>query len=165
MTPIPLQVVLLIAVAISQIFGGISCCCLGRTLVADLNTASNATASELVSPQESSSVLETRQTGKCSKCWAKKSSPTGTEKTFSKQIYDHYVNICEDGECRCVKLAVKASTPSSPPSLSNDSLAWLSPVLGVKPEREGLTHIFAKYDVPARFGGRSWQSIACLWNN
>jgi len=165
MTPIPLQVVLLIAVAISQIFGGISCCCLGITLVADLNIASNATASELVSPQESSSVLQTRQTGKCSKCWAKKSNSTVTEKTSSHRLHDHHVKVCQDVECRCVKLAVKASTSSSPPLLSHDSHAWVSPALGVNPEREVLTHILAKYDVPARFGGRSWQSIACLWNN
>ena len=165
MSPIPLRVVLLIAVATSQIFGGVSCCCLGRTLFADLLTVGNATASEFVSPRDFSSVAQKQQTGKCPKCLARKSSPTATEKTALNRLYDHRAKVCHDSECRCVKLAVKASTSSFPRLLSHDSHAWVSPALGVNPEREVLTHILANYDVPVRFGGRSWQSIACLWNN
>jgi len=162
MSTIPLQFVLLIAVATSHIFGGVSCCCLGRTLFADLLTVSNTTATELALQKEFSWVRQKQQTGKCQKCLARKSSPTATEKIASNRLHDHRAKVCQDGECRCVKLAVKAS---SPPLLSHDSHAWVSLALGVNPEREVLTHILANYDVPIRFGGRSWQSIACVWKN
>jgi len=162
---IPLQFVLLFAVATSQIFGGISCCCLGRTLFADMLAVKRSTATELASQHEFSSELQERQTGKCPKCSARKSSPAALEQSTSNPLHDRRDKVCEDSQCRCVKHFVNASTPNDPPFLSHDSDAWLIPFPDVKPEREVLTLILAKFEVPARFGGHSWQSIACVWNN
>jgi len=165
MSPIPIQVVLLFAVATSQIFGGISCCCLGRTIFANILTVNNATTSELASPNEFPAVLQKRQAGTCPKCSVRKSSPAAALQTSSNQRYDHRAKVCEGGKCRCVKFAVSSSTPREPPSLNHDSHACVSLVLDLKPEREVLTRMLAKYEVPVRFGGRSWQSIACVWKN
>jgi len=166
---IPLQFVLLFAVATSQIFGGISCCCLGRTLFADLFTVSNASATGFASQNESSSVIQTRQTGKCPHCSVRKSSPAASEpkseQLSANKIHNHRAKFCGNDQCGCAKLVVNASTPSNPPSLSYDSHAWLSPVLDVNPQRQAFALVSPKFDVPVRFGGRSWQSIACLWNN
>ena len=162
MFPIPLQVVLLFAVAISQIFGGISCCCLQRALSPDNLAASGATVSELFSQPDFSAVLQKQQTGKCPKCSSRQSSPAIVVKTTSNE---HRAKICEDGHCRCVKLVNSVNIPSDPPTPNQDSHAWVSLVLDVKPEREVLTRVLAKYEVPVRFGGRSWQSIACVWKN
>ena len=164
MSPNPLQVVLLFAVATSQIFGGFSCYCLGRTLFADLLTVNSVTATKLASPNELSSTPQKRQIGKCPKCSVRKSSPAAAVQTSSNQHHDHRAKVCEDGKCRCVKLVVSATAPSDPSSLKYDS-QWVSPVLDVKPEREVFIRIVANFEVPARFGGRSWQSIACLWTN
>ena len=165
MSHIPLKVVLLFAVATSQIYGGISCCCLGRTLFADMLTANNATATDLASQQEFSSVPQKHQTGKCPKCSARTIGPAASEQAPSNQVDEHLAKVREDGQCRCVKLVVNARTPSEPPSLNHDSHSWVSPVLDVKPEREVLTLVSPKFEVPVRFGGRSWQSIACIWKN
>jgi len=169
MSLIPLQFVLLFAVATSQIFGGISCCCLGRTLFADLPAVSNASSTEFVWQNESSSVLQSLQTGKCPNCSVKKSSPAASEQKHehasSNKIHDQRAKFCGNDQCGCVKLFVNASTLTNPSSLSYDSHAWLSPVLDVNPQRQAFALVSPKFDVPVRFGGRSWQSIACLWNN
>jgi len=165
MSLIPFRVILLFAVATSQIFGGISCCCLQRTLFADIHTGSRSTAYEHAAQSELSSVPQKQQTGKCPKCSARKSSPAIAVKTSSNQRRDHRAKVCEDGQCRCIKLVISANTPSDPPSPNHDSLAWVSLVLDVKPEREVLTRISSNFEVPVRFGGRSWQSIACVWKN
>jgi len=169
MSPIPFQVVLLFAVATSQIFGGISCCCLGRTLFAELDTADNVTATKLASQHKFSSAPPKRQTGRCPKCSVRKSSSTasggGSEQASSGRLKNRRAKVCEDGQCLCIKHVVDACPPSSPPSLSHESYAWVSPVLNVKPDREVLACILDKHEVPVRFGGRSWQSIACLWKN
>jgi len=165
MSLIPLKAVLLFAVAISQIFGGISCCCLGRTFFADLLTVNSVTANKLASPNELSSVPQKRKIAKCPKCSVRKSSPAAAAKTSSNQRHDHRARVCEGGKCQCVKLIVSTNTPSDSPTPNHDSHAWVDAVLAEKPEREVLTRSFAKYEVPVRFGGRSWQSIACLWKN
>jgi len=159
---IPLKVVLLFAVATSQIFGGISCCCLGRTFFADVLKVNNVAASKLLLQNEFPAVPHKRQTGRCPKCSVRKSSPATAVQSYWN---DHRANVCESGKCRCVKIAVRSSTPSDPPSLNHDTHAGVGQVLDVKLEREALIRASAKYELPVRFGGRSWQSIACVWKN
>ena len=144
MSPIPIQVFLLFAVATSQIFGGFSCCCLGRTFP---------------------SVPTKQQTGKCPKCSAGKNSVAIAVRTSLNQHHDYGVKVGEDGQCRCFKLVISANSPSDPPSLNYDTHAWVSPVMEMKSDHEGLIRILARHEVPFRFGGRSWQSIACVWKN
>jgi len=165
MSLFPLKVVLLLAVATSQIFGGIACCCLGRSILADSLTVNSVTSTKLASPNELSSVPQKRQMGKCPKCSSRKNSPEAALQTSSNQRYDHRARVCEGGKCQCVKLVVSVNTPSDLPTPNYDSYAWVDPVLDVKPEHEVLSRNSAKYEVPVRFGGCSWQSIACLWKN
>lgn len=165
MFPIALPVVLLFAVATSQIFGGISCCCLGRTPFAEMLTVNNATATEIAPQHEFFSVTQKRKTGKCPKCSVRKSSPAASEQTSSNKLHHYRAKVCEGGQCGCIKPVVNASTPSDPPPLNHDSHVWVSSVLDVKPEREVVAHISPRFEVPIRFGGRSWQSIACVWKN
>ena len=162
MSRIPLKIVLLFAVATSQIFGGISCCCVGRTFFADLLKFNNVTTTKFSSPN---SVAQKRQIGKCPKCSVRKSSPAVAVQTSSNQRSAHRTKVCEGGKCKCVKLVVSANTPCDPPAPNHDSHAWVDSILDVKPEREVLTGSSAKYEVPVRFGGCSWQSIACVWKN
>ena len=164
MSPIPLQVVLLFAVATSQIFGGISCCCLGRSNSSSLLAVSNSTVSELALRHSSSSELKKGPSGTCPRCSVRKSSPISSMQTASNHRQDYHSRVCGDGNCRCVNHAANASTSNNPPSLSCDANGRLSPILDVKPQSALITPVFAKFEIPVRFGGRSWQSIACVWN-
>lgn len=163
MSLISLKYVLLFALAYSQIFGGISCCCLGRTLfsipaVVDASSVGDETsknkAAETASP-----------TGKCPKCSARKSTERLTSKDASTNRETPCSTISDDGQCRCQKLVINSSTPNEPSTVDNANHTWWLPVLGSAPKHEVAMPELRKFEVPIRFGGRSWQSIACVWKN
>ncbi len=165
MNLLPFKVVLLIAVATSQIFGGISCCCLGRSIFGNLLTMDSAKANQFAMPGGLASVTQKRQIGKCAKCSVGKRSPAIAVHISSNQRQDRRARVCEGGKCRCCRLVISANTPLDPPTTDCHAPNWVDPILGVKPGREVLNRNSEKYEVPVRFGGRNWQSIACLWKN
>ena len=161
MSSISLQLVLLFAIAYSQIFGGISCCCLGRTLFAGLSE---------VSPQDQagrqmSPISQPSQPVRCAKCAVRQPSQEPSASRSSNPTGQQRAHICEDGQCRCTKLFINANSPSDPVSVKADSQIWDSHASDAKSIRADFTLVSCRFEVPLRFGGRSWQSIACVWKN
>lgn len=150
------QSVLLIAVVYSQVLGGISCCCLGRTLLAGVNCTdqpAGATGGAEETPVN------------CPKCLAKTAAAREQCRSSSAEDLGLSVAACENGQCRCAKLVVNASNPNGQDSVSVRSANWpnniLLPYLTIAETPIWLI----RHEVPLRFGGHSWQSIACVWKN
>jgi hypothetical protein len=163
MSPIPLQYVLLFALAYCQIFGGISCCCLGRTLFS--NPAVVEASSDGDAASKNTTAETAKPTGKCPKCSARKSTDRLTSKDAATNRATSCSTISDDGQCRCQKLVINSSTPNEPSTVDGANHAWWLPVLGSAPKHEVAMPELRKFEVPIRFGGRSWQSIACIWKN
>ena len=163
MSLIPLQYVLLFALAFSQIFGGISCCCLGRTLFSNSEVVDASSVGDAASKNKTTETA--RPTGKCPKCSARKSSDWLACKDTSTDRSTPCSTISDDEQCRCQKLIINAGTPNELLTADGANHAWWLPVLGSVPKHELAMIELRKFEVPIRFGGRSWQSIACVWKN
>ncbi len=163
MSPLPLQYVLLFALAYSQIFGGISCCCMGRTLFGNpavVGASSNGDAASKNTTAETA-----KPTGKCPKCSARKPANPPTSKDASAKPATPCSTISDHGQCRCQKLVINANTQKEQLTVDGANPIWWLPVLESMPKHEVAMIELRKFEVPIRFGGRSWQSIACVWKN
>jgi len=158
MYPAPVQYVLLFAVVISQIFGGISCCCLGRRLLGPTTAFGDVAAEDLATKADSSA--RPRPVGKCPKCTGR----TADTYVLSRQTR-HGATVRADGHCGCVRPIINASTPSEPVSIHSDAQLWSNSKVAPVPLLASVTLKLSKFEVPVRFGGHSWQSIACVWKN
>lgn len=149
-----LQSVLLVTVVYSQVLGGISCCCLGRTLLAGVNSAESAASSESV---------ETHV--KCPKCLAKAQAPREQAVTGSAKRLEPSVKATESLQCNCAKHAIGALSGNEKASKSVRLVVWqyvfASPLSTIL---KSSIHL-RQHEVPLRFGGHSWQAVACVWNN
>lgn len=158
MSPLPLQLVLLFAVAYSQIFGGVSCCCLSHAFLAGWTNSS-----EINSPAgREVSAARPAYTPKCPRCAAARaSSSRGTPEAKVSRAGV----ISDDNQCRCEKFAAIAGVETEPFSLKCE-LHELAPPNDVRNVvTTSAASVSRSYGVPMRFGGRSWQSVACVWNN
>jgi hypothetical protein len=158
MSSVPLQLVLLFAVAYSQIFGGVSCCCLSRALF-----MSWTHSSEVSSPSGSeASTAGPADSPKCPKCAASRtSSESGTPEVKGGRT----CTLSDDYQCRCAKLAASAGVHTDPFSPINvpHELASSANLWNVVPAAKA--EVSRSDGMPVRFGGRSWQSVACVWKN
>jgi hypothetical protein len=162
MTHNAFQLVLLVAVAVSQICGGISCCCLGRSMFGQGSFVGDVAVGKAGS--ENVPMAASRPTSGCPKC-ASRATRQSTAHGQSTGRADHHPKLCEDNECRCVKLTINANTPNDPPSSNDVSLAWTVPIKDTVPSRVPIALGSRKFEIPVRFGGHSWQSVACVWKN
>lgn len=158
MFPFLTQVVLLFAVSISQFFGGISCCCLGRELFGSANAAKAASSQECESKKES--VSQAKPIGKCPKCTRQEQSKPGGD--LAKRSLCH-AGLSGDDQCRCVKMELRANIEVESTSIPIEEKALAgsasAPILSLA---AGVLCV-CKFEVPLRCGGRSWQVIACVW--
>jgi len=155
MSPFSLQFVLLVAVAASQIFGGISCCCLGKAIFPPVAYAANG----------SQPATQPVQRARCPKCAARTShqSPASLSKPV-KQLSDP-AKVCENIQCRCIKAVNSASTPNDPSVHQPTVYGLVGTIPAPLLTSADRTPAARKFKVPDRLGGRSWQSIACVWKN
>lgn len=160
MSTLTLKIVLLFAVVSSQLFGGISCCCLGRFLSETAGTASDVSthSSSGGAPQGEDS----QPVKRCPKC-SRGSTNRGEIGSHSRK--QPSAKICDGEQCRCAKLAVNATPPKDPLTKVIDHPLWVPPTESLVTGRDSTLVDLRKYEVPIRFGGRSWQSIACVWKN
>lgn len=153
-----LQLVLLLAVATSQVFGGLSCCCVTREISAIL-TYRGPTGT--LNGQERSAASKS-EAPKCPKCVASKAANGFKTK---KKKSDGSCSLGDDNHCRCVKVVSTAAVQTesfwlsiAPPALVVSLVLWNAiPAVEADETR--------RYEKPIRFGGRSWQSLACIWKN
>jgi hypothetical protein len=161
MSLLPLQYVLLFAIAISQIFGGIWCCCLRRALFNSPAMANGASLKDL-SGETSSAVSNPIR--KCPKCNSSNSGRT-TGKFKSAPLTTSCSSISDGGQCQCLKLVIKATASNETAMTDNKSIAWSGQVFDSEPIHEAIALKLRKFEVPIRFGGRSWLTFACVWKN
>ncbi len=157
-----LHSVLLLAVVSSQILGGVSCCCLGRSLLESISGLPLAAAVADVA----SSKAVAAQPSQCPKCAARPTGkPTGSARPVEKTSSTSRLDTCLGNQCNCSKLVLNASVPTEPISVPAKSAGWAS-VAVTSPKMLAIAMSnFGKFEVPIRFGGRSWQTIACVWKN
>ena len=140
---------LLLTVVCSQVLSGVSCCCLARSLTAGSRV-------EATTP-------DAAQAPRCSKCAAHRQSA-------STKVIGHKVP-CPSGDlqshgstCSCSKLPLIASQSDDqvpPVSIS----AWIVPAFSASSASSLTLSSIDRYELPSRFGGETWQSIACIWRN
>lgn len=166
MSFIPLQYVLLFAIAISQIFGGISCCCLGRTLFSSTATTAAAAIGDSCgnSSALASSNIASSPIRKCPKCSARQSGRTVIKDEAATRTKSHS-QVSDDGQCRCQKLAVSANASKDAVTVDYQAFAYSLSALVSAPKHAVVAMELRRFEVPIRFGGHSWQSVACVWKN
>lgn len=159
----PLKLVLLFAIAISQIFGGISCCCLGKAVCSAFR--GEDAAMRVVRSDSVESASKPQSSSRCPKCAARTSVRAVVEIRNNGNPHCNRTYASENNQCRCVKLTINSSNPTDAPSfhpdvqnaVAHDPISNTHGRIDNPPSRN--------YAVPIRFGGHSWQSIACVWKN
>jgi hypothetical protein len=154
-----LHYVLLLAVSYSQVLGGVSCCCLGRSLIESI---SGKPLVADVAPSKSVAA----QPSRCPKCAAR---PTGkplvSAPPVTKTSSPSQVVVCRGGQCNCSMVDLNASGPKEPFSAPGKSVGWaFIAVASPKPVAIAISSL-GRFELPLRYGGRSWQTIACVWKN
>lgn len=152
-----LKIFLLFAVATSQTIGGVSCCCLGRAVTESL-LAGIARDSLRVND---AFLLESRSS--CPKCVARKAIGSRVKSIAREKKSCHLPHLGADDQCRCFKLELNSIASSDPDFV--DSFSHLKAKLHSESFDEQSLASFRLKDhkIPPRYGGRSWQSIACVW--
>ena len=163
----PLHSVLLLVVACSQILGGVSCCCLGRSLVQSFRGASSHV---VASAAVSSNTVATDHV-RCPKCLNQArgktniSKPEATTKDASGIRAGNEGQASDEAQCNCTKRIVNLGEQNDRVSVPVQLIGWASEALvASSPFVQNLSSL-GRFEAPHRFGGRSWQSIACLWRN
>lgn len=154
-----LKLTLMIAVAISQAIGGVSCCCLSRAFSESITSFKGETARSC----DLASLPESRPA--CPKCSARKPSGSSYKAEIVSKTKPGDVRFEKEQRCRCAKLEIRSSAPGEPFSVERVSqiafgiICVVEPVLCIELLR------LPDFNVPVRFGGNSWQSFACVWRN
>lgn len=168
----PLPILLLIAVAFSQVFGGVSCCCLSRSLFLDWRSSLSNPESNLEhcdSQKPTKRSVAAKALPKCPRC-----SSTKPARSLAKRATPNPSNsgkpmsgiVCKsDGseQCQCTKYVAVAELPSWVKSFPLTSLDW-SLINGVATETRPSTTRTLNRETSARHSNRvSWQAYACIW--
>lgn len=154
MPSLNLHIVLLFAVAYSQIFGGVSCCCLSRTIFASLSpTHETASATQA----QTSAIVPF--VPKCPKCAASQVSARQSPQGDGYQLS----SVSQCNKCQCTKTVSSATVHAEPRSLSIavNFIATFALSGDLIPRAESSS--FQRHEITIRFGDNSWQSIACHW--
>lgn len=160
MLQFPLKLVLLLAVAMSQVFGGISCCCLGRTLFGNRPAVEDSAIQRCEAGAKS--VSKKKAVKNCPKCAGRSRSVVWSESV--KRASDR-PSVDGESTCRCARIEFKASSEIEPVSIqANEKTVGTLGLSSVNPMGSRVLDA-RRFEVPVRFGGRSWQTIACVWKN
>jgi len=161
MHPYALKIALLIAVSLSQIAGGPSCCCFPRFLA----TALTISVQRSVPSQALSESASSEKT--CPKCCQHRID-SKTPILASKLLPSNKrtASVSSDSKCKCVRL-LSLSAPDDW-SIGAHRLAPLQPFCAASSifDRPPTpTNTSTAYSPPEchRPVGRSWQCLACIW--
>ncbi len=150
------HILLLLTIMCSQVLCGVSCCCLARSLaISNLNTA--VVADQAPAPR-------------CSKCAAHASSVAAARASQQKNsCHSRSLRLGDvqsrDNTCSCVKTPLIASQSNDQLSLIVTNCGWILPAYIPAFYTSLSLSSFDRFELAARFGGGTWQSIACIWRN
>lgn len=158
----------LIAIAYSQILGGITCCCLVRSLSERLGTLTSVQASDADSCDTNVADVKEKPTHvRCPKCAARSTtqnsdSPKNVAQESSQPASTGEINA----PCSCSKLDLVGNESNESPSLKfkTGGADWIPPLLS-RLSVFGL-ECSIQYSSPPllRPSKQSWQSLVCVWN-
>lgn len=154
MIRLTIQVVLLLAIVSSQILGGISCCCLRRSFIENLSSDFSKESARPALQQIS-----------CSKCLAKQSKPSRANGRRSSVRTSQDETIREGGRCSCLPIVLALTAIENLHKYAQEHILWSSTWGCAAPSRILLGAWPNKFEIPLRFGGKSWQAMACVWRN
>lgn len=134
----------------------------GKGLFGDSPAANEVVVREIEAGNKS--VSTPKPVGRCPKCTGRRAERS-TVKDESSRASKNQSTVCEDSQCRCVKLVVNAKTEAESVSILGSEKAWSNFIVAPMPLVVSANLELRKFEVPVRFGGRSWQTIACVWKN
>ncbi len=146
-----LKLVLLIAVATSQMAGGGNCCCLWRSL-GNLVLAYQSGSDE-------TSEAEGVSTG-CPNCCAKSQNPGKGEQRTAKFPSGCHADQT-DQECQCVKSSVSSHHEGRGVTAVCSLEFVLAPLVRVA--SVDAPAVWTSYDKTLVLCGRNWNALACVW--
>lgn len=142
---------LLLTVVTSQVLSGVSCCCLARSLTTTQRQVEFAAPDAATIPR-------------CPKCAASR-VPVSAAKSESCHGQSQSGDVRSHGKgCSCNKAPLIASQTDDLLLPSVGLISWI----GAMPTAYLSCVEFLRvnrYELPSRFGGEAWQSIACVWRN
>ncbi len=154
MSSLTVHIVLLCAIVCSQIMGGVSCCCFSRAVLAGF-----AAASDVASFHDDQAIPEAATVARCPRCAVSRAAAAKSVQV--KQLKRCCVGHGDD--CQCCKASAIATlrAEASYTSFVGPFVVIPALIMGFVP-RVGRM-LMPGHEVPIRFGGPSWQSLARVW--
>ncbi|AMV30593.1 hypothetical protein VN12_00655 [Pirellula sp. SH-Sr6A] len=149
MSSFPTSILLLIAVAFGQIFGGVSCCCLSRSLLDGWASAGTSIESETAAP-------------KCPRCAAAAPQPCPANDPRPIPPVEGFKSN-DANQCDCVEHALEADRPSEGGTATETSPSWAILEDLSSRTRAASSHVVQGALPPLRSHGISWQALAYKW--
>ena len=160
------HILLLFAVAYGEIFGGISCCCLPKVAIAAWTKALTESVSD---SQHCTTMTEGNEEAvpRCPRCSNKapaRQTVAGEQRTVTADGLGSRL-ACQADDCRCPKLDIGLGLQKDQVTKGTaiDRVEFPADDLLVFTQSQSVSA--DRLDIPIRFGGHSWQSVACLWKN
>ncbi len=155
---------LLLVITSSQVLSGISCCCLARNLPAAWNGS-----------VEMTDVAPKLPVPRCAKCRSQRAigEAGGAGQAKNRLVTKHHAAPrhssstlqSPSSSCSCVKPQHVASPTDDLIYRVAPAPAWFAWTCNLVPSSTSASSLLDRYELPARFGGETWQAIACVWRN
>jgi hypothetical protein len=164
-----LLTLLLLAIAFSQIFGGIACCCFMRTVSVHIGGLYGASIFDTtISAVNEQNVVVKSVDSPCPKCvaQAKKSTDKKADLT-SKDIVKVNEPAAIDAPCSCSKYLCVSSDQNELPSINTKigGAQWIAAEFPRQSTTNRPLTIQSGLPPLLVLGKHSWQSLACIWKN
>lgn len=160
---------LLLAIAYSQILGGITCCCLVRSISDRIAILKNVSDSEPNSCAVSDSDVAVKPPRfRCPKCAAQSNGQSSDTPVVAARDFAKSNGVSEiDAPCSCSKFHFVGNECSESPTLKfkNGGADWVAPL--VPRHSDHNLQVRSQYGSPPFLlpSKHSWQSLVCVWNN
>lgn len=164
-----LLVLLLWAIAFSQIFGGIACCCFMRTVSVHITGlhGGSITGTTTFTVHEQNVVAKSVDSP-CPKCAAQAKKSTDKKAGLtSKDVVKVNESPVIDAPCSCSKILCVSSDQNELPSI-NTKIGGAQWIAAEFPRQSSTNrHLSIQSGLPPLLvlGKHSWQSLACVWKN
>lgn len=163
MHPYVLKIALFVAVSVSQIAGGTSCCCFPRYLTSALTISFQWNVRSQVSGEK---LPNDKACPNC--CRHRVESKTDTLESNLSFPNGRTASVSSDGQCNCVR-HLSICAPDERPFGEQESAPQhpFSAVLNKYDRPPDPANVKTAYSPPIfhRYFGRSWQCLACVWNS
>lgn len=165
--------ILLLAVAFSQVFGGVACCCYTRAIGGYVGAFHRAfkSATTLPSIEEQDSAAKSTAY-RCPKCAARSNKSTDDKTEISSKDARSLKHRAKesariDAPCSCSKFLCVSSEQNELPSISTKigGAQWIAVEISRQSTANRPLAIQCGLPPLLVFGKHSWQSLACVWKN